>query len=176
MKKLPLIFLLALTVCLSSCVQFSKSLEAGASPQEGGAVIYGRFALGEKFAGNDVSLRLVEEATGKVRLLRLQQDEPVYAVAVPAGSYRIEGFDGSYVLGQYAGRRKFRDAAWFEVKENVASYVGDFFGHTRMEFLTQEWFVDEAAENYEATTKDFRERYPNLGSLPTVKCQSWATP
>ena len=74
MKKLQFIFLLATMASLSSCVQFTKTLDTAAQPVAGEAIIYGRFYLGGKFAGNDVSLRLVEEATGKVRLLRLQKD------------------------------------------------------------------------------------------------------
>jgi hypothetical protein len=173
MKVFRTLLICSSTVFLVSCTRhlvpfvsvarFSPPVKQSFTLTTNSAVVYGRFATGPEFAfGNELALRLCDEQGKRVYLIRCREKEPVYAIAVEPGRYTIWGFLGTTQEHRPLGQRRFRDARTFDVRSNSLTYLGDFAGFARAGFMKQEWGFSEITNNFEATTEELRQKYPNL--------------
>jgi hypothetical protein len=160
------VFLVSCTrhlVPLFSVARFSAPINQSFSLNTNTAVVYGRFATGSDFAfGNELALRLCDEHSKRVYLIRCRDKEPVYAVAVEPGRYRVAGFLATFQDHRPRGKRDFRDSRTFEVRSNSLTYLGDFAGYAKVGFMTEEWGLSGITNNFEATTEELKQQYPNL--------------
>jgi hypothetical protein len=152
---------------LISVAHFSPPVKESSSLDTNSAVVYGRFATGPDFAfGNELALRLCSESSKRVYLIRCRDKNPVYAITVKPGPYRVAGFLATYMDHRPVGWRNFPTTGTFQVRSNGATYLGDFTGYAKVGAMTQEWGVREMTNNFTATTEEYRLRYSNLSSLP----------
>jgi hypothetical protein len=56
----------------------------------------------------------------------------------------------------------------FKASTNIAIYIGDFNGKARIDGLIEEWQIESLTNNFFETTKEFRQKYPNLLKIPVV--------
>jgi len=130
------------------------------------AVVYGRFRTGPDFAfGNELALRLSNEDSKRVYLIRCRDKDSVCAIAVDPGRYRIAGFLATFMDHRPVGRRNFPNTGSFQVRSNAATYLGDFSGYAKLGPMTQKWGVTGMTNNFTATTDEFRLKYPNLTAV-----------
>jgi hypothetical protein len=152
---------------LISWARFSSPVKESFTVDMNGAVVYGRFTKGSDFAfGNELALRLRNEDSKREHLIRLQGTNSVYGVAVEPGRYRVTGFVATFIDRRTAGGRSFGATPIFQVQPNSATYIGDFTGYAKIVALAQEWGVRGLTNNFAVTTREFRQRYPNLATAP----------
>jgi hypothetical protein len=177
MKVLRALLICSSAVFLASCTRhlvplfsvarFSPPVKESFDLNTNSAVVYGRFATGPDFAfGNELALRLCDEQAKRVYLIRCRDKEPVYAIAVQPGRYRVAGFLATFQDHRPRGQRDFRDSCTFEVRSNSLTYLGDFAGYAKIGPMTQEWGISGITNNFKATTEELRQRSPNLASAP----------
>jgi hypothetical protein len=179
MKTLRMLLLFGTAVFFVSCTRFlpplvsiahfSPSVKPSFKLDTNSAVVFGRFATGPDFAfGNELALRLRNESSKRVYLIRCQDKDSVSAIAVEPGRYRVVGFLATFIDHRPVGRRSFPDATPFEVRSNAVTYIGDYTGYAKIGPLTQNWAITGMANNFDTTTDEFRIKYPNLDSVPVV--------
>ena len=152
---------------LISVAHFSPPVKESFNVDTNSAVVYGRFATGPDFAfGNELALRLCNESSKRVYLIRCRDKDSVYAITVEPGRYRVAGFLATFMDHRPVGRRNFPTTGSFQVRSNAATYLGDFTGYAKIGPMTQEWGVREMTNNFTATTDEYRLRYSNLSSVP----------
>jgi hypothetical protein len=178
MKTLRTLLLCSCAIFLASCTRhlvpvysvagFSSPVKESFSLTTNSAVVYGRFALDQnRVIANQLALRLCEERSQKVYLIPCRAKESVYAVEVLPGRYRLEGYLGTSPAHRPRARHRFTDAPIFDVRSNSLTYLGDFAGYAKVGFGTEEWGLSAITINFEATTDELRQKYPNLASNPT---------
>lgn len=145
-----------------SVARFSSPLKQSSSLTTNSAVVYGRFALDQSWLGNQLALRLCEERSQKVYFIACRAKDSVYAVEVSPGRYRLEGYLGTSPAHRPKARHRFTDAPIFDVRSNSLTYLGDFAGYAKAGFGTEEWGLSGITVNFEATTEELRQKYPNL--------------
>ena len=154
---------------LISVARFSSPINDSSSIDTNCAVVYGRFATGPDFAfGNELALRLRNESSKRVYLIRCRDKDPVYAIAVEPGRYRVAGFLATYMDHRPVGQRKFAGTNTFDVKSGSATYLGDFTGYARVGVMAQEWGISGMTNNFAASTDEYKVRYSKLSSLPVA--------
>lgn len=152
-------------VPLFSVARFSPPVKGSLNLTTNIAVVYGRFATGPDFAfGNELALRLCDEHSKRVYLIRCRDKEPVYAIAVEPGRYRVAGFLATFQDHRPRGQRDFPSAGTFEVRSNSLTYLGDFAGYAKIGLMTQKWGISGISNNFDATTEEFRQAYPDLAT------------
>jgi hypothetical protein len=174
MRVLRGIFFCSMAFLLTSCADLTPPVPLTFTPDGNTVVLYGRFTIGPDFVlGNRLVLWLKNVSSKKSVCLYFDKQRPVNAILVDAGQYRMVGFAGTDVTHRVLGRLAFRGKSPmnlvtmpFEVRTNSAVYIGDFTGRARMVGLDQVWEIDSFTNNFAATTRDFREQYPNLVSVP----------
>jgi len=150
-----------------SVAHFSSPVKQSFKVDTNSAVVYGRFATGPDFAfGNELALRLCQDSSKRVYLIRCVDKDSVSAIAIEPGRYRIAGFVATFLDHRPVGRRHFPATRLFQVRSNSATYLGDFTGYAKIGPMTQEWGVRGIRNNFTATTDEFRRKYPNLASVP----------
>src|SRR5262245_41996226 len=84
--------LLALLMLLPACARPGyPSMSASATANQQKAYLYGRFWVGRPFAhAGRLAFELEDIARGQVLRLRLRDQEPVYAMEIDPGTYRIK--------------------------------------------------------------------------------------
>ena len=151
---------------LISVARFSPPVKESFNVDTNSAIVYGRFATGSDFAfGNELALRLCNDSSKRVYLIRCRDKDPVYAIAVAPGHYRVAGFLATFMDHRPVGRRSFPNTGSFQVRSNSATYLGDFTGYAKIRPMTQEWGVQEMTNNFTVTTKAYQLKYPNLSSV-----------
>ena len=102
-------------------------------------------------------------------------DRPVYAMQVKTGHYKILGYVALNRTHQIEGRISFSSngkpvsiSRSFEAVAKSQIYIGDFRGHATYDGMMMEWNIDSVTNNFAGTTLEFRQEYPNLGSLPVT--------
>lgn len=154
---------------LFSVARFSAPVKPSFELSASNAVVYGRFGTGPDFAfGNELALRLCAENSKRVYLIRCRDKEPVYAIAVEPGAYRVEGFIGTFMDHRPAVRRNVPRSLVFTVQSNSATYLGDYFGFAKTDMINQVWGISGITNNYAVTTAELTIRYPNLKSSRTA--------
>lgn len=170
-------FLCGMGLLVSSCAHRSPMFSPTAKLDPNSAILYGRFSINHdrNIFKNKLALWLQNTDTKHNVYVYFDEEQPVYAVQVKAGHYRIAGYAAlnrthqikSRVPFQSGGKpaaltRQFKAAAHSEV------YLGDFTGHTTFDGTVFEWNVDSVTNKFTTTTLEFRKNYPNLGSLPVT--------
>jgi hypothetical protein len=179
MKILRTLFICGAAALLVSCTRFTPPLISVArfSPPVKGsfnvdtntALVYGRFATEPNFAfGNELALRLRNEGSKRMYLIRCRDKDSVYAIAVEPGRYRVVGFLATFIDHRPVGQRNFPAAGSFQVRSNSATYLGDFAGYAKLGPMMQECGVKEMTNNFAVTTDEYRLKYPNLSSVPVL--------
>ena len=169
----------AALLCFVSCTQslpplisfahFSPPVKQSFTPTTNTSIVYGRFATGPDFAfGNELALRVRNDETKREYLIHCRDKDSVSAIMVEPGQYRVVGFVATFVDRRTAGRRTFTNTPSFQVPSNSATYLGDFSGYAKVGGLTQTWGIAGLTNNSVATTREFRQKYPNLAPLSTV--------
>lgn len=152
-------------VPLISVARFSAPVKKSFGLSTNTAIVYGRFATGPDFAfGNELALRLCDEHSKRVYLIRCRDKDPVYAVAVEPSRYRVAGFLATFQDHRPVGKRDFADTGTFEVRSNSLTYLGDFVGYAKAGPAVQKWGLSGITNNFDATTEEFRQAYPNFAS------------
>jgi hypothetical protein len=152
---------------LISVAHFSPPVKESSNLDTNSAVVYGRFATGPDFAfGNELALRLCNESSKRVYLIRCRDKDSVYAVTVKPGRYRVAGFLATFMDHRPVGGHNFPTTGSFQVRSNGATYLGDFTGYAKLGPMMQEWGVRQMTNNFTATTDEYRLRYSNLSSFP----------
>jgi len=148
-----------------SVARFSPPVKESFNLNTNSAVVYGRFGTGPDIAfGNELALRLCDEHSKRMYLIRCRDKDPVYAIAVEPGRYKVAGFLATFQDHRPRGQRDFRDSRTFEVRSNSLTYLGDFAGYAKVGFMKQEWGFTEITNNFDATTEELKQKYPNLAS------------
>src|ERR1041385_4527332 len=102
---------------LVSLARFSPPLKDSFYLTNNVAIVYGRFATGPDFAfGNELALRLCNERGKPGYLIRCRDKDPVYAIAVEPGLYRVVGFLATFQDHRPVGQRDFPNPRTFEVR------------------------------------------------------------
>lgn len=172
MLIVPRVAGLVVLLLASSCARFAQPVRVAQVAPEKSAVLYGRFFRAESLLGNQIGLRIYN-ASGKHYTLRFSHKDPLYAVEIEPGTYQIRSFIGTYVDRRIVGRGtlgaaelgRFSDS--FQVKRGHAVYIGDFTGVCDLSGLSQEWGIRKVECKFDETTKEFREKYQNLATMPT---------
>jgi hypothetical protein len=180
MKNSCLLFLWGVALLLLSCAHRAPAFSPNAAPDPRSAVFYGRFSInnGMNMFENKLALWLKNTDTKYNVYIYFDEAQPVYAVQVPAGPYRVAGFAALTRLHKLDGRQTFwirgEPAAItrpFEAAAGSEIYLGDFTGHATFDGVICEWKVDSVTNNFVGTSREFREKYPNLrtASVTDVK-------
>ena len=178
MKILRALLICSCAALLTSCkselwladtyVRFSPPIKQSFNLNTNNAVVYGSFATPPHFGfGGGLALRLCEEHAKPVYFIPCRGKEPVCAIAVKPGRYKITGYLAADADNQVCGRRDFLDSRIFEVRSNSLTYLGDFYAIANIGAFTQEWHIDAGTNNFHATTQVLWQKYPNLASNPT---------
>lgn len=180
MKALRFSILLCATFFLVSCTStlppliswahFSSPIEQSFRFNPTNAVVYGCFANEPNFSfGNRLALRLHNEDVKREYLIELKKTNSVYGITVEPGKYYIAGFVATFVDHRTVGRVAFTNSVSFEVKANCLTYLGDFLGNEKIVGLAeQDWSLTDYTNNFNKTTEEFRNRFPNLAAVPAV--------
>jgi hypothetical protein len=177
MRILRTLFLYSSAIFLLSCTRFlpplisvarfSPPIRQSLNVSSNSAVVYGRFTTGPDFAfGNELALRLCDETSKRVYLIRCRDKDSVYAVAVEPGRYRVAGFLATFMDHRPVGRRNLPITGFFQVPANSAVYLGDFTGYAKITPMMQKWGITGMTNNFAATKEEYRLKYPNLSSVP----------
>lgn len=171
---------LALISLLTACITTAPALKPEAPLDKDSAYVYGRFLLKSQQGGNRDKLgiavnlyRVNDPQSTYVLGMQLSQPDAVYAVAVTPGNYRISG----WTAGEDSRSKQFEGESnemtrVFEIEKGKAYYLGDFTGKSSAEHrvgsIYYQWNIEDISYNYNKTDADFRQRYPNLASIPHI--------
>lgn len=174
MKKIFLMLFFSLFVC---CV--SKSIiDIGfnSKPINDWSYLYGKFTMTEDSASGILKIRVenleLEDKnlhSGYTKLIEFRSPlagKYQYSVlAVKPGVYKFHDLFGMF--GQGAGNMQITDPIYsrpFKVMKGQCFYLGDFEAY----IYSRKYGFKSIKNNYEETTKKFKEYYKNLSKLPTV--------
>lgn len=172
-----LFFLAGLGLLLTSCVHRSPEFSPAAKANPNAAIFYGRFLVNENknMYENKLALWLQNMDTKRNVYLYFDPGNPLYAVQVAAGRYRVVGYAAANRAHQSEGHRPFSDdqhmvrlSRPFAVAAGSVTYLGDYSGHATYDGLFMEWNLDSWTNNFIRTSLEFRERYPNLRTTPVA--------
>jgi hypothetical protein len=159
------------TSCLPPLVSFAR-FESPMKPDFGlgtntnTAVVYGRFETGPGFAfDNEIALRFRDQQTHREYLIRCVDKDSVYAIAVESGRYSVAGFVATFLERRTAGKRRFQNPPVLDVPAGGVTYIGDYKCDVSTAFASQTWGVRQVHINFEATTEEFKTKYPNVASV-----------
>jgi len=156
---------------LFSFASFSPKLNQSFQFGTNNAVVFGRFTTGKDFAfGNELALRLHNEDLKTDYLVRFQDKDSMYGIAVKPGHYRVAGWVATFIDHRPVGKCYFTNTPLFEVRTNTVTYVGDFTGYAKLGALAmgQTWNLTGLTNNFTATEVEFRQKNPNLSSALAV--------
>jgi len=172
---------LAVLVLLAACARPSYpsiSASATANPQK--AYLYGRFWLDRPFGHAGRLAFELEQANGRQLLrLRLRDQDPVYAIEIDSGTYRIKDvlqdspgmFDWETVKASLAQLRLPEYLATpITAEAGKAYYLGDFDGRMGYAGLFHTApFAIQFSTNFDKTSELAKNAVPALKSLELVR-------
>lgn len=176
-KNSGLLFLCGLALLLLSCAHRTPAFSPRAKPNSKSVVLYGRFSVNhdKNMFENELALWLQNTDTRRNLYLYFDPAQPVYAVQVKAGHYRIAGFAAATRLHKMEARLPFQThgepaaiTRTFEAAAGSQIYLGDYTGHATFDGVVFHWKLDSVTNNFVATSLEFREKYPNLLMLPVT--------
>jgi hypothetical protein len=184
-KFIFLALLSSVALLATSCAFSSRKMSSTVRPDPDRAILFGRFTINHKYNvfHNRLALWLQNTETEHNEYLYFDEAEPVYAVQVKAGHYRIMGFAALARTHRVEGRVLFGSNGRpstttfpFEAAARSNIYLGDYVGHATFDGVLFEWKVDSTTNNLASTAAEFRAKYPNLGSLPVTSFKASQSP
>jgi hypothetical protein len=175
-KTLSILVLLQLMV---GCASFAPALSTEVKADPGTGYVFGRFksvSLPNSFFSLRLALNLEEQNKLTNYLIKFDKEDATTAIAVKPGIYNLNKllvFFG--MLGDNNMNKRETTLTKgpltieFTIESGKAYYIADFLGQTNVtqsynqETLT--WKLESVKDNYENTTLDFKNRYPNLREL-----------
>lgn len=172
-NHLILFFATSIILIQSNCATpgMSSKVSSGSKPNPGTGYVFGSFYQ-QKVYGVSVGLVLLNVDTGKKIHIEFSRDiliifsvNPVFAVAVPPGRYRVSEIFGTDT-GLFYNYRKvippedlkhFSDV--FVVKRGSAVYIGDYNGYSKRSGFYKEWGLLSMKDNYTGTVEKFKKKY-----------------
>jgi hypothetical protein len=175
MKAMRTMFIGVSLFLTTSCAFQAPPVSLTAVPDQQTAIIYGRFTVGADYnMGNRLVLWLKSLDAGQSVYIYFDEKHPLQAIRVKPGVYQVKGFAGTDGMHKIIGRRVFPNTGLmgkivkpFKVPAGSEVYVGDFTGSATLS-LYQEWTLDSFTNDFAGTTVEFREKYPNLVSVPAI--------
>lgn len=162
MKKTILFVIAALL--LVSCVSFAPIIAQDAVPQEETSYIYGRFEI-EKVGMLSIALQVINQESGeKFNIRFISEEQPVIAIAVPPGTYKIENVHYGWSNGETSSIKPFiypdeNLAGEFILSSGDVMYLGDYSGNANVFGSMVNWNINEISDNEVATRETFRSYY-----------------
>jgi len=169
-----------LLLCVS-CVFYATPVKHAGQTNKNDAILYGRFHYGHHFteelnpAWYTTGLSIRNETTDRLYYIELKETNTVYAVQVEPGRYRITGLVRSDNEHGVKARITFpstNSPAWltgsFEARKGEHIYIGDYQGETKLDYPILTFTLKYITNNFDATTMEFRNIYPELISTPAV--------
>jgi len=156
---------------------FAAPLKHESGLNTGGAIVYGRFSTPAGFAfGNEIALRLCSQDGNRVYLIRCQDKDSMYGIAVEPGHYKIDSLLAVFIDGRPVGGSRIRGTGVFQVRSNTATYLGDFSGWLKLGPTGERSSVHAIKNNFIGTTDDWKELHPQFASVPTLSIfEAWST-
>lgn len=170
---------------LSGCISTWQPLSTKSQPTPKSSYLYGRFLLQNQHVtfnskANSIAINLykVTPPQQTISLGLKTEEDAVYAVEVPPGTYRISGWSA----GDDSRSKSFGNEdghADIVVEPDKAYYIGDFTGKSSVKTygntISYRWFIDDVSYKFNKTDREFSSKYPNLLSLPHVNLQESTT-
>lgn len=176
MQKLHFSLLISVVLLLPACKTMKSTVSTSYQPDAKHAILYGRLKMERQVPGKRSALWLISYDKHTV-YFTFDKHNPVTAIAVPVGRYRVEGC----VVGNWLGLKEGGDGLLtqdhvtrfypFQTPTNSAIYIGDFDATM---FYGQDWagpgigwWIRSVTTNYAATTEKFHQKFPKLANLKT---------
>ena len=166
------IVLLYLSAC--STIPASPALPNSLKPAEGKAYLYGRFRKTTLLGFTTVSLAFVVENLDRTKSYRLGfvNSDDIQVIELDPDVYELTR------LITNNGGDKISDVTFFfkdkfEIQENNAYYIGDFvYSYENRGGCCPYWYRNKFDDNFENTTNSFKNKYPHLAELPSLRIES----
>ena len=181
LKPLLIAGLNGLMLLCVSCVFYSAPVKHAGQTNKDKAILYGRFYYGHHFAEElnpawrTTGLSIRNETTDRTYYIELKVTNTVYGVQVEPGSYRITGLVRSDNEHGVKARITFpstNSTAWltepFKARKGEHIYIGDYQGETKLDYPILTFKLKYITNNFDATTVEFRNSYPELMATPAV--------
>jgi|GEM_PF-2702524 hypothetical protein len=171
-NQLRTLFFAGVVWMLAGCAHEAPAILPSAQLDDKLAILYGRFSIGREFsAENRLALWLQNIDVQNPVYIYFDPDQPVYCIAMKPGRYQVAGFVGVNRMHEVRGRREFpasRFTVPFTAPAGSQIYLGDFSGAATFDGMLSEWTVKSITNNFANTTVEFREKYRNLATSPSV--------
>ncbi|MGC4059742.1 MAG: hypothetical protein QM749_02300 [Aquabacterium sp.] len=168
----------AIALALTGCAGYTRRVDVAEVPTMADAYLYGRFHIEAPSAwltldGHQSMGFVIECDDHRAYVLRFDRENPVLAIKVrPATCAWTEivytDADGTVRSRQPAPPQAFKAVV---LQGGYSYYMGDFHAEVTNTvsrgMAHTEWHIKAVRENYEITTQDMQEAYPNLRALPS---------
>lgn len=168
----------SLLALLGGCAGYTPRVSVQDMPTLNDAYLYGRFFIDapKSWLSMDghqtMGFALECEDQGKY-VVRFNRDDPVLAIKIKPSTCSWTEIIYSNADGQVRSRKPAPADTFKSIrfKGGYAYYLGDFAAELKTSMpsynvIRTEWVIKSIKDNYEATTKDMRQAYPNLQALP----------
>ncbi len=164
---------------VTACVIFTPQVGRDSPAEADSGYIYGRFTLttpeSSSLGGGLVKMGLVvaDTRTGLPYTIQFLRSRQISVVAVRPGTYTLSklafGGANSETMGEETLTHE-KLTKEFRVEPGKVYYIGDFLGLTNRPsiFSKVDWSLQSIRNNYEATTRDFKQRFPKFQNVESV--------
>jgi len=174
MKRLQIIALHLMLLLCSSCMFYEKPLSPDTQAGSRNAILYGRFSqVKDHYSDFNLGLWIKNVDSGSSVYVRFATNDPVSAIAVKPGKYRIAGFVGANPEHETQCRHLFLPTEVrgpisrpFLAKAGAQVYIGDFGGQISDDSVIVGWKIKSVTNNFDDTSVEFRKKYSNLLTVP----------
>jgi hypothetical protein len=165
-------------VALTGCAGYTPRVNVDEVPTMADAYLYGRFRIEAPrvwlgMDGHQTMGFAIECDDHRSYVLRFDRENPVLAIKIKPATCSWK----EIVYSDADGVVKLRKPAPPDVFKAVvlqggySYYMGDFYAAVSstvsVGMVHTEWHINAVRENYEITTQDMQEAYPNLRALPS---------
>ena len=182
-KIFKILSVLIMVQLIIGCVSIPSALSPEAKSEPGVGYVYGRFKNVHTPDSFYRHPRLVLNLQGKNNvtnyLIKFDEVESTTAIAVKPGIYNLNtllifwGLSDDKINRRETTLTKGPLTVEFSVEPGKAYYIGDFLGNTlateTLSSQSLEWKLESVKNNFENTTLDFKNKYPNLRELEIVQ-------
>ncbi len=168
-----------LMLACTSCVFYSDPVEHAHQINKNSSLLYGNFFYGQHFSEEispswyTTGLWVKNVSTGRTFYIEFKDTNSVYAVQVNPGRYQIMGFVRSDNEHGVKARSVFSPTNTpgtlgepFEAQSGDQIYIGDYIWETKLDYPLIHWNLKSITNNFDATTVELRQRYPELLTAP----------
>ncbi len=175
MKKfllIPVLFTLFSIGC-SSLIPDNVTKAAIFTDKKG--YIYGRFGFKQINGSFPVGVIVMNVNTKMEHFLKFSDDNDICCIIVEPGTYKVMYLaaivSDNDQKSDISNNVKYRPSSDFIVEPGKAFYIGDILGYKGRTIngkkINFSWGISSVADNYKATTDEFKKEYPNLIGIPT---------